>query len=327
MAELLRLTRMYRDLWGSALWVKERNTAGGIARLVPYAADEFEVVPDPDDLVLYHGFRLSHTADVIPREEAIFWRETNPYDWDTGIAPAEVIRDTMSLERRADLTVADLLRNAVFPSLAVEVDKEWSPNEDEWAHYIESIQQHKYPERKGGVLILQAARTRQLGSMNITEALPAGVVDRIEAKVGMVFGVPPVVLGMLTGLKNSPWSNMRQAHRQAILDTIEPMWANDQSTLDRQLLHAPTEAAGRPLDPDPSTHIHFDRSNIRGLEPDLEIQSRISAENRDVLTVNERRMLIGKDPLPEGDERGLIIVGLQSAEPAPVTPSEAGAAA
>src|SRR5690606_15006593 len=140
-------------------------------------------------------------------------------------------------------------------------------------------------------------------SFSLADLLPGDVLDRVEACVAAAFRIPPVVLGFLVGLRNSPWSQMEQARRMTYEDTIEPLWRRDEKTLTRHLL--------RLVDPNPRRMIRFDTSKIRALQIDRAQMADIAQKTRDIGTVNERRALLGWEPIE--DDRGERILGL--AEP------------
>src|SRR5690606_40840142 len=60
MGELLMLTRMYRDVTGGAIWVKDHDRSGRVRRLVPFSADEFSV--EAADGRIYGRFRVMSSA-------------------------------------------------------------------------------------------------------------------------------------------------------------------------------------------------------------------------------------------------------------------------
>jgi SPP1 gp7 family putative phage head morphogenesis protein len=119
--------------------------------------------------------------------------------------------------------------------------------------------------------------------------------------VGSVFGIPPVVLGWKVGLENSPWSQMEQARQMTYEDTIEPRWRDIEKKMTRQLLTPEEREAG--------LRLVFDTTNVRALQADDELRSRVAGSMRREWTLNERRTYTGKDPLPADDERGDGIEG------------------
>lgn len=318
--ELLRLTRMYRDLTGMCLWRKELNGAAGIARLTPYDANEFKILDDaPEYERIYGGFRVytqrqgGRASRKIPMEEGVLFRETNPYDWFSGVAPARVALEAAIIARRTSIGIDDVIRNAAFRSAMITTRKEWDPDEDAFRLWNQQLKAAMKRHNKGDPFVAHGAERVIPVSMNMQELAPAEVLDRVEAVVASVFGVPAVVLQFLVGLKNSPWSQMSEARRMAIEDVIEPMWTADSKALTRQLLHAPIVPDGQPIEPDKSTFIGFDTQKVRGLQRDLQVASQISSQNADIWTINERRVYTGMEPIEGGD----VIASQAAVEPPP----------
>lgn len=308
--ELVALTRMYRDMTGMALWVKNRNRGERTATITPFSAEEFEV--RPADGRIYGRFIVQTSTG--PRsygpDDVIFFRELNPTDWWHGLAPVDVALSLLNLGQEVTATAKNLLRNAVFPSVVIQTDKEWQPSPEEWEEFKAQLDEHASLDNKGQPLAITGGGRATVVSAKIADLMPAELMDRIEATVASVFGVPAVVLQFLVGLKNSPWSQMEEARRMCYEDTIEPLWSKDEKVLTRQLL--------REFDEDPSHYIRFDRSRIRALQADDTKRSAVAAQMSIAWTVDEMRIYTGKEPLPEGDPRAEIIPGLQAA-PAPGT--------
>jgi len=121
-------------------------------------------------------------------------------------------------------------------------------------------------------------------------------MDRVEASVSAAYGLPAVVLSLLVGLKNSPWSQYSEARRSVYEDTIDPLWRMIGKTLTRQLL--------RPVDPDPRRHVMFDTSQVKALQPNTS-QDIEDAKLASWWTVGERRAHTGREAL--GDDRDDVV--------------------
>lgn len=307
MGDLLALTRLYRDQTGMALWVKDRSRSGEIARITPFSGDEFEVRPDRDTGRIYGTF-IVQTASG-PRtygpEDVVFFREPNPSDWWTGLAPVDVALSLLDLSSEVRDTAKNLLANAVFPSLVLQTHPDWNPDDEEWELFKEQLAEHALSENKGRPLAITGGGRATVVSTKIADLVPGELLDRVEASVAAVFGVPAVVLQYLVGLKNSPWSQMEEARRMCYEDTIETLWKRDESALTRQLL--------RPIDPDPSHLVRFDRSGIRALQADDTKRAAVVAQLADVWTVDEARIYTGKEPL--NDEIGRAIIAHARPQP------------
>lgn len=304
MGEILYQTRLYRDATGAALWVLNENLGGQPGMITVFDGDSIRVKPATVDGMrrLYGRFEV-RTVDGEWREygpdEVVYFREAQ------GVAPLHVALSVLNLGKRAEATVQDILRNALFPSIVVQAHPEWSPDDDDFEKWQNDLRLHAERGKKGGPLGLQGGGTATVVSQNLKNLMPDEILDRVEAMVSQAFRVPPIVLHAKVGLENSPWSQMADARRMTYEDLIEPLWRRDEKAITRQLL--------RVVDPAPNRYIRFDTSNVRALQIDRNQNSEIVERTADIGTLNERRALMGWEPRDgeEGDE----IVGLRSPEP------------
>lgn len=303
MGELLYLTRVYRDITGGALWVLNRDLSDSIGMVTVFSHDEFDVRPDVvDGTSRIFGRFIVRTRDgqrTYRPDEVVYFRETNPSSWTRPLAPLDVALGVLNMGQQATATVKDILRNALFPSVIIQADKEWSPTDQEYERWKALLEAYARRENKGKPLALLGGGSAEVVSFSLRDLMPGDVLDRVEATVAAAFRIPPVVLGFLVGLKNSPWSQMAEARRMTYEDTIEPMWRRDEKTLTRQWL--------RLVDSDTRRMIRFDTSKIRALQIDRVKMAEIAEKTRDIGTINERRALLEWEPLE--DERGDVIVG------------------
>lgn len=289
MGELLYLTRIYRDMTGMAIWVKDNDRAGRVGRLTPFHGEEFEVRKTTERI--YGEFRLTSRNDWMEAERVVFFREPRPGDWWHGLGWVEVALQTLNLGQAVTNTARNLLRNAIFPSLVVQAHPEWNPDDDEWSAWIAALDEHAKQENKGKVLGLAGGGTATPVQATIAELLPGELLDRVESVIAALSGIPAVVLQYHVGIRNSPWSQMEEARRMAYEDAIETLWKRDERVLTRQLL--------RPVDPDPSHYIRFDRSRIGALKADDAKRAAVAAQLEPVWTVDEVRIYTGQEPHPD----------------------------
>lgn len=300
MGELVALTRMYRDLTGSAIWVKDRDRSNRVGRLTPFSGDEFTVRTANGRIFGEFELTAAEGGDRIRRpEDVIFFRELNPGDWWRGVAPVDAALGMLNLGQRVTATAKALLRNAILPSLVIQAHPDWNPDAEAFQEWIERIQEQSQFARKGEPLAMTGGGNVTVVSAQIADLVPGELMDRVEATVAAVFGIPAVVLQYLVGLKNSPWSQMEEARRMAYEDTIAPLWVKDERALTRQLL--------REFDDDPTHYIRFDRSRIAALRADDTKRAAVVAQLADVWTVDEGRIYTGQEPLVDGELGASII--------------------
>lgn len=330
MGEILERTQLYRDLTGAALWVTDSDVVGRRRLITPYTADEFRTFADPPRIYgRYEVLTPGGAWREVDLEAVVHFRDVNPASWREPLSKVDVALLQLDLGNNVARIVHAFLRKAIMPGGVISADAKWSPTPEEWRTWKSQVEAwYTGPGRQGAPLIVPGGTTVETSSSAVSDLMPEEILDRIEATVGAVFGTPPVVLGWLSGMKNSPWSQMSEARRQVYEDTIEPLWQDYERRLTMAYLTPEEQARG--------LLIRFDTSRVRALQTDREQEARVGALAADALTVNERRVRLGEDPLPEEDERGEIIVGLQSfgadiapeigsgREPDTTTPAPAG---
>lgn len=310
MPEILARTQLYRDLTGGALWTVDRNVGGALALLTPFSAEEYRT--EAEGALIYGRYFVRTAAGTwkpVPRDQVVHFRNVNPYSWRETVSLVDVALQQLDLGHTVNRIVHRYLERAMFPGAILSPDKDWHPTAEEWENWKEAVEAWTGgPANAGAPLTLAGGTTASKVAASLTDLLPGAVLDRVEATVGSVFGVPPVVLGWLTGLQNSPWSQMAEARRQAYEDTVEPLWRDVESRVGRTLLRPEERAAG--------LLVRFDTSRVRALMDDREMQARTAATMTMAWTVDELRVYTGQDPLPEGDPRGQEIPGLVAPAPA-----------
>lgn len=309
MAELLVRTMYYRDLTGAALWDLAQDPANGTLMATPFAGPEFKSAAQGN--LIYGQYQIYTSARRWePRrpEDVIHFRDVNPSSWHTPVSRVDVALHQLNLGHTVNRITHHFLNHAMFPGGVLSPDKEWRPTDDEWEMWKEAVEAWQAgPARAGKPLGLPGGTTFTRTASGMADLLPVAVLDRVESTVCAVFGTPPVILGLLVGLQNSPWSQMSEARRMGYEDTIEPLWRDLERRIGGRLL-TPEERAQGLL-------VRFDTEQVRALKDDEEQKARISALNADIWTRGERRLYTGQELLK--DERDDEIVGAASAEPPP----------
>lgn len=302
--ELLYLTESYRLTTGGALWLKLVDGANRVGRLMPFSAQQFATESDPAEGLIYGRYRIEtgHGDRYADPSDVIHFREINPNSWREGVNRLEVALSRLDLGHQIDLMVRNFARRAMFPGGVISPHADWDPDDEEWNGYKTAIEAyHAGPANAGKPLVLQGGTTFSDTAARLRDLIPDKILDRIEATVGSVFGVPPVVLGWVVGLENSPWSQMSEARRMAYEDTIEPRWRDIERRCTRGLLTPEERAAGY--------RIRFDTSSIRALFDDDELRAKVAQMMRNEWTRDERRIYTGQEPLGDDDPRGAEIGG------------------
>lgn len=298
MVELLSRTEIYLLTTGACAWLKIRDMAGRVARLMPFSGDEIKTASA--DGLIYGRFELLTSRGVwepYDRDDIVYFKEINPSSWRTNLSRIDVALSQLDLGHQVNRTVRNFMRKAMFPGGVISPHKDWDPEDDEWDAFVNAVEAwHSGPAAAGTPLVLQGGTTFSRAAIPLKELLPVELLDRIEAVVGSVFGVAPIVLGWKVGLENSPWSQMAEARQSVYEETIIPRWGFIKRTASRQLLTPEEIAQGFKL--------AFNTDDVAALRADDLVRAQVVAALRDEWTRDERRSYTGQEPFGEDDPRG-----------------------
>lgn len=319
MGELLFRTSIYIDRDGHALWVKDKNGLLETGQLTPYSGAEFEVQSTRERLRGRFKLKTARGEVFKAPEDVIYFHEVDPSSWLNGLSRLEVFLGWLNLGQVARATVRDLLNNAVWPSLVLQPDADWNPDEKELNEFKAGADRYAQPGQRGKPLTMLGGGTATVVSARIKDLIPEDILNRVESVCSAVFGIPAIILQFQVGMENSPWSQMAEARRMCYEDTIEPdLWRPFEKRLTRQLL--------RPMDKDPTHFIRFDTTEIRALQADQKGLAEVADLWGDNASLNEKRDLLGLEPSddPKADEipalnppPALPALGAPGAPPAP----------
>jgi HK97 family phage portal protein len=301
MPELLDLTMRYRDATARAVWVCERNEAGEVVQFAPFSGNE--VKTKSADGLIFGSYEVLANGRWKPvaREDVIDFRELFGQNWHALTSRLEVALSKVNLGHSVERMLRNFMLKALFPGGVISSDPKWDPTPEDWKNFQNAISQwYAGPANAGVPLTLKGGATFSRVGLGAADLVPAEVLDRVEAGVGSTFGVPPIVLGFLVGLRNSPWSQAEQMDRQAHGDTVVTLW--------KRLSDAITPVLLTPEEIDRGLSVRFDWSGVKALQEDDERRARIATLNAGIWTVGERREFTGRDAL--GDERDDVIAGL-----------------
>lgn len=289
MGQLIATTSWHLDAHGEAIWVIDRDRTTTPARLTPFAGNEFTV--EAGNGRIRNLFRVT-TPDG-PRkfepEDVVYFRAA------PGVGPVRekssrlgVAMEWLRLSDATRRAVEQLVGIAAWPNLVMTPDAAWNPTTTQLDEYIERIVRR---QREKKPIVMLGGGSVEVVSARIRDLVPDEVLDRVEGVVAAVFGVPAVVLQYLVGIRNSPWSQMKEARRMAYDDAIAPAWKLFERATTRQLL--------RQVDEDETHFIRFDTSKVPALQPDRLEEAAIASQLSRIASVNERRAMVGLEPVKD----------------------------
>jgi len=301
MGELQAITEAYRLLTGAALWVRNRASDDGpTVGFTPFSGDQFTTESANGRIFGRFFVNTASGRKEYAPADVVHFREINPNSWRTPLSKVDVALSMLDLGHQINRTIRNFMRKAMFPGGVVSPHQDWDPDEDEFQQYVNRVKAwHAGPANAGEPLVLLGGSQFSGTTLKLRDLLPDELMDRIEATIAAVFGIPPVVLGWLVGLRNSPWSQMSEARRMTYEDTIEPRWHEIAKTMTRQILDPYDRAAG--------LRIAFDTVGIRALQADTAKRAGVVNLLQNDWTRDERRIYTGQEPIGGdlGDEIGV----------------------
>lgn len=290
MGELLYRTSLYIDMGGACLWVVDKDRAGRPGRITPYRQDEFTVESTADRIRgLFRVNTSKKQEKALAPEQVVHFIEPHPTDWLRGQPRLEVALAWLQLSERARVSVRDILKDAVWPSLVVQTDPAWKPGEKEFDLFKQEL--NSYGRTKGKPLALLGGGSATVVALQLKDLLPDSILNRVESVVAAVFQVPAIILQFQVGMENAPWSQMEEARRMHAEDSLDPRWRGIERILTRQLL--------RRADEDPTLFVRYDRSTIKGLQADRVEQAQLASLMARDASLNERRAMVGLEPVAD----------------------------
>lgn len=294
MAETLYLTEASVQLYGKSLWIGDDDRLGRTARLMPLTGREFEARQSMDRIYGRFDVTTSRGISAFQPEDVVHFHLLNPYDRWNPLSPTDAALRWLNLGANVEGTVRRSMENGMFPSVVISPHQDWEPTDPEFDRFKSLLDQHYAgPANAGRPFVALGGSKVERVAFSLADMLPDEMLNRIEATVASAYGVAPVILGLLVGLENSPWSQMSEARRMTYEDTIAPIWQKRAAAVTRQLL--------RPIEPNLELVVMFDTSRITALA-DNQNAKIDAAQSATTWTLDERRVHAGQEPV--GGEEG-----------------------
>lgn len=299
MADLLELTSLYLDSTGACLWVKSRDRGNRTAALYPFSGEDFRV--ESADGRLFGRFRVRTTAGerIYGPDDVVFFRNADPASPTGHVAPLHAALARLGIDRTMVESITAGLRNAVIPGASLQFPPDFGVGPEQLDEFQARISAQYAAAKNHGKFFASNGELKrhELGF----KGLNGGELGKeVEAAVCACFQTPPAVIGAFVGLVNSnDRHNMETAVRMFYDNAILPTWARMEKALTRSLL--------REVDDNPLRFIRFDKERISALQENQTEKAVVGERASDVLTINERRILLGYPPLD--DDRGDVITG------------------
>lgn len=294
----------FQKLAGAAYYEKERDRAGRVIRLWPLRPDYVRPIRSSATFLAGYEFQIpGQSPEFLAAEDVLAFDLFDPLNQYRGYPPAAVAGRVADVDNASTDYLKLFMEKGGMPPGLLKTKQKLVDSD------IESIRA-RWAARYGGsdhwlqpAVLDMDAEYQQVG-MNFDQ-MGFDVLDaRSEARICMVLGVPPILVGAKIGLDRSTFSNFEETRKTWWEDTITPIYWNFASTIQNDLV---PEFGG-------DVWVEFDFSQVPALKENEDaIWTRANAGiAQGVMTVNEWREMVG---LPDIGPSGEIFLRAGQAVP------------
>lgn len=298
--------RIYQLLSGHSYWEVVRSRAGQPVELWPLRPDWVRPIIGRQGLLGWEYAPPGVPSIRLRPDQVIDFPVFDPLSLFGGTSPAVVAGYAVDTDNAVSRFAKDFFERGALPAGLLTTTQRLLESD------IERLRA-QWQSRYGGAAnwvsapaIIDSEASYQRISMSADEMGIEALDSRNEARICMVLGVPPIIIGANVGLERATYSNYAEARASWWQDTLVPMLRQDAARLRLTLL----PEFGDDLD------LEWDLDEVPALQEDA---SAIWTRAREALasggiTVNEFRDLLGLEQVPGGD------VFLRPLTLAPVSP-------
>lgn len=233
----------------------------------------------------------------IPRARMIHLKLPNPANDFYGLSPIATLINEGNVDRSMTEFEYAFFRNAGVPMGVITTKKRTSVDEtaqikSQWRQAFNGVR------RWFDVLVTNA---------DVMEYKPLAIPqkdmelentrDLVESRICAVYGVPPIIVGALVGLKRSTYDNYERARQSFVSETLVPLASFFAKGLERELF------ADLRVTADRGAHVAYDFSGVKALADQQAAKLEAAARliNTGAYTVNQAHRLMGIEEIAGAD--------------------------
>jgi len=230
--------------------------------------------------------RIFQFDPITGQSNIINWNTFDVNSFSKGMSPLEPINTNVDIYKNANEWNAKYFDNGCRPSMAFVNDNADFDMKEEDVKEMQKMVEERYTSRdkNGRPIVLDGFKPHELS----TSAKDADFIESLkkqEAAIVRSLGIPPILLNSGEG---STYSNQQEARLSFWQETMKPLINSYVKELNIQLT---------PRYKEENLKIVADYSNIDVIQQ-VEQQKQLNSE---YLTINEKRKMLGQDPVDGGD--------------------------
>lgn len=267
--------------------------------------DRVKILPDPINIVGGYRYKLGQNELNFPRENILHLKLFHPLDDFYGLSPIEVASVEIDKVNEGNKWNSSLLRNSAVPSGIVTSENELTDNAFQ---RLESELKEKFSGARNArkIAVLDSDLKWQEIAMNPKDMDWINGNKEAVLAIANAFGVPGELIGLVTNYKNK-----QEARKIFASEVIVPLLSHLRDELNNWL----TPHFGNNL------YLNYDKDSIEALQEDrIAVWDR--AKTSEFLTINEKREMVGYEPLKSGGDEILIPFNLSPLNSALSSPQQ-----
>ena len=292
MPEFVELLVTYLMCAGNAYVLRERGRSGAIVGLQLLRPDRVTVALAGGKVSGY-SYEIDGQDYPLQKDDVAHMRIPNPADDVYGLSPLSVCARYLNL----DISVANFLSsyfaNAGVPAGILKLQRRINSQQE--ADAARSRWRSSFSGTRGwhGLAVLDSDAEYQKIAPSLKDMDAAAVTRATETRICAVFGVPPILIGLQSGLEVSSYSNYEQARESFVSETVSPLVLKVAAFLTRALAL------------DKGVNVRGDTSGAKAWTEDISVASTrvVGQFAAGIITLNEARAALGFEALEDGERR------------------------
>lgn len=289
---------------GFAVAEKERSTAGRPVALHPLRSDWLQPIPRDDNMTDWQYQPPGSQKETLLGEDVIVWTyQGSPKLDPTGISPLCAANREIGIETAmTDFTKAFFDSGGV-PTTGLVLADDAELDQAEADTVRERFKQISYTPWEP--IILQTVKDVKRLGFDLNEMAYKDLRHLTATQICSAFRIHPLLIDLLVGLENAPWSEFKTARRSFYEDTISPLWSRLDGALTRSLLPD--------FESNENISLEFDTSEIPALQDDDTARWQLISNPgaMKIATRNELRAEVDLPPVSGGDVFILSIADIE----------------
>ena len=282
-------------LTGETNSLKLRNGLNDIGEMWPIPTHRIRLKSGKGNNLIDH-YELTDRGKApvpIPANDVMHIFLPDPASVIRSAAPLDACIHRYQIDKEAEDYMIEMITNMKVPSVKIMTEKGKTLTQPHRDDLRASLHDHSGKGSRGGAVVLDGGVTAEAW-VPLKDLDWPGLFMMDETRICACFGVPPILIGLRSGLEHATYANYAEARKSFYMETMRPLWIALQSALTKSMLTNEGE---------PNLEFRFNLEEVAGLQEDAKQKSERASRGiqSGYMTVNDARKLDSLEPDPNGD--------------------------